>query len=199
MIAIPHSERQRLASLLEHASQAEVMSRIPQFEETEITRYVSAVPPFSGLLNVLVFNMERGVHLNEIADFLEQSPEACPFDVILANELDDGCTRSGQVNTTKALAERLGMDAVFGLEFIELVNQNDKKDITETLSSPAFPSNGPESSAFRKNTTGILTGSAESGADLPSSRIWISEPNPLRLERSILKTGRTGPGENISC
>ena len=85
MIPIPLSERQRLGSLLEHASQAEVMSRIPQFEETELTRCVSAVPPFNGALNVLVFNMERGVHLNEIGDFLEQSPDARPFDVILAN------------------------------------------------------------------------------------------------------------------
>ncbi|MCR5073439.1 MAG: endonuclease/exonuclease/phosphatase family protein [Clostridiales bacterium] len=139
MIAIPHSERQRLGSLLEHASQTEVMSLIPQFEETELTCCVTSVPPFSGVLNVLVFNMERGVHLNEIADFLEQSPEACPFDVILANELDDGCARSGQVNTTKALAERLGMDAVFGLEFIELVNRNDEKGYHGNAIFSRFP------------------------------------------------------------
>ncbi len=139
MIGIPNAERQRLGALLEHASQKEVMSMIPQFEEAEITRVVSPVPSFTGVLNVLVFNMERGIHLDEIGDFLEQSPDARPFDVILANEMDDGCVRSGQRNTAKDLAERLGMDTVFGLEFIELVNQNDEKGYHGNAIFSRFP------------------------------------------------------------
>ena len=47
--------------------------------------------------------------------------------MILANELDDGCVRSGCRDTTRLLAERLGMNYVFGLEFIELVNGEDPK------------------------------------------------------------------------
>ena len=47
--------------------------------------------------------------------------------MILANELDDGCVRSGGRDTTRELAERLGMNYVFGLEFIELVNGEDPK------------------------------------------------------------------------
>ena len=47
--------------------------------------------------------------------------------MILANELDDGCVRSGQKDTTRELAERLGMNYVFGLEFIELVNGENAK------------------------------------------------------------------------
>ncbi len=54
----------------------------------------------------LVFNMERGVHLEELGDFLESCPEVRPFDVILANELDNGRVRSGQRDAARALAER---------------------------------------------------------------------------------------------
>lgn len=127
MNGIPNKERQRLGALLDHTSQAEVMAQIPQFAEAEICNIASAPDKVPGELGVLVFNMERGVHLAELGDFLETCPAVQPFDVILANELDDGCVRSGGRDTTRELAERLGMNYVFGLEFIELVNGEDPK------------------------------------------------------------------------
>ncbi|CAN4041349.1 Ferrous iron transport protein A, partial [Dysosmobacter welbionis] len=48
-------------------------------------------------------------------------------DVVLANELDDGCVRSGGRNTARELAERFGWNYAYGLEFIELVNGEDPK------------------------------------------------------------------------
>ena len=120
-------ERQRLGALLEHTSQAEVMAMIPQFSQVEVHSLAAPPPRKPESLDVLVFNMERGVCLEELGDFLETCPQARPFDVILANELDDGCVRSGGRNTTRELAERLGMNAAFGLEFIELVNREDPK------------------------------------------------------------------------
>ena len=71
--------------------------------------------------------MERGVHLEEIKDFLRDSPDVKPFDVILANELDDGCVRSGGRDTAREIAEAFGLNYVFGLEFIELVNEENPK------------------------------------------------------------------------
>ena len=127
MTGLPNDERQRLGALLDHSQQTEVMARIPQFEQAEIHNIVPAPAETPDSLGLLVFNMERGVHLDELGDFLETCPESRPFDVILANELDDGCVRSGQKDTTKELAERLGMNYVFGLEFIELVNGEDAK------------------------------------------------------------------------
>ena len=127
MIGLPNDERQRLGALLDHSQQTEVMAQIPQFEQAEIHNIVPAPAETPDSLGLLVFNMERGVHLDELGDFLETCPESRPFDVILANELDDGCVRSGQKDTTKELAERLGMNYVFGLEFIELVNGEDDK------------------------------------------------------------------------
>ena len=127
MNGLSNEERQRLGALLDHTSQAEVMARIPQFSQAEIHNIAPSPAESPDSLGLLVFNMERGVHLAELGDFLETCPEAMPYDVILANELDDGCVRSGQKDTTKELAERLGMNYVFGLEFIELVNGQDAK------------------------------------------------------------------------
>lgn len=127
MNGLPNEERQRLGALLSHTSQAEVMAEIPQFSQVEIHNIAPAPAGVPETLGTLVFNMERGVHLAELGDFLETCPQIQPFDVILANELDDGCARSGGKNTTLELAKRLGMNAVFGLEFIELVNGEDPK------------------------------------------------------------------------
>ena len=127
MKGLPNEERQRLGSLLDSTSQAEVMAEIAQFSQAEIHNLAPAPAGVPGALGALVFNMERGVCLEELGDFLEACPEVRPFDVILANELDDGCVRSGGRNTTLDLARRLGMNAVFGLEFIELVNGDDPK------------------------------------------------------------------------
>ena len=127
MKGLSNEERQRLGALLEGASQEEVMARIPQFSQAEIHNLVPPPAGAPGALGTLVFNMERGVYLEELGDFLETCPEVRPFDIILANELDDGCVRSGGKNTTLELARRLGMNAAFGLEFIELVNGADPK------------------------------------------------------------------------
>ena len=127
MTGLPNEERQRLGALLEQASQESVMARIPQFSQAELSGLVPPPQEMPEALGVLVFNMERGVHLAELGDFLETCPAIRPFDVILANELDDGCVRSGGKNTALELAERLGMNAAFGLEFIELVNGEDPK------------------------------------------------------------------------
>ncbi len=127
MNGLPNDERQRLGALLDHTSQEEVMAMIPQFSQAEIHNIAAAPEQAQDSLGILVFNMERGVHLAELGDFLETCPEVRPYDVILANELDDGCFRSGQRDTTKELAEHLGMNYVFGLEFIELVNGEDAK------------------------------------------------------------------------
>ena len=103
------------------------MAQIPQFSQAEIHNLVPAPAEKPAALDVLMFNMERGVHLDELGDFLTTCPDVLPYDVILANELDDGCVRSAGKDTTAELANRLGMNYVFGLEFIELVNGEDPK------------------------------------------------------------------------
>ncbi len=127
MNGIAVAERRRLGALLEEQTQEAVMARIPQFAQAEIHNLVPPPEQAPEQMGALMFNMERGVHLEELGDFLLDCPAVRPFDVILANELDDGCVRSGGRDTTLELARRLGMNAVFGLEFIELANEEDPK------------------------------------------------------------------------
>ena len=103
------------------------MARIPQFHTAETDNFVEPPKTVPEALGVLMFNMERGVNLKEIQEFLRDCRDIQPFDIILANELDDGCARSGNKNTARELAEAFGLNYAWGLEFIELVNDENEK------------------------------------------------------------------------
>lgn len=121
------AERNTLGALLDQQSQEAVMARIPQFFQAETDNLVPPPQTVPEKLGVLMFNMERGVHLEEIREFLRDCPDIQPFDVILANELDDGCFRSGNKNTARELAQAFGLNYAWGLEFIELVDERNEK------------------------------------------------------------------------
>lgn len=121
------AERNTLGALLDQQSQEAVMTRIPQFFQAETDNLVPPPQTVPEKLGVLMFNMERGVHLEEIQEFLRDCPDFQPFDVILANELDDGCFRSGNKNTARELAQAFGLNYAWGLEFIELVDERNEK------------------------------------------------------------------------
>ena len=93
---IAESRLQELAARLEQQTQHSVMQYISQFSQAEICSAFGCPPPGAGdTLHPLVFNMERGVHLDAQIEFLQACPDVQPFDLLLANELDDGCVRSG--------------------------------------------------------------------------------------------------------
>ena len=110
MKGIPNTERQRLGALLDHETQETVMAMIPQFSETEIGAPVPAPAEVPEELGLLVFNMERGVHLEELGDFLQDCPGVRPLDVVpmswmmaasaLAAGTPLGSWRSGSAGTT---------------------------------------------------------------------------------------------------
>ena len=127
MKGIPLEKRKALGALLDTQTQETVMARIPQFHEAETDNFVAPPSQIPDTLGVLMFNMERGVHLPEIQEFLRDCPDIQPFDIILANELDDGCARSGNKNTARELAKTFGLNYAWGLEFIELVNDENEK------------------------------------------------------------------------
>ena len=126
MEGIQLEERKALGALLDTQSQESVMARIPQFHTAETDNFVELPKTVPEALGVLMFNMERGVNLEEIREFLRDCPDIQPFDLILANELDDGCARSGNKNTARELAKAFGLNYAWGLEFIELVNDENE-------------------------------------------------------------------------
>jgi endonuclease/exonuclease/phosphatase family metal-dependent hydrolase len=144
MKPITLSERRRFGDLLKTETQEKVMAMIPQFSEVENGTYAkhssffSSDPGTDGF-GAMVFNIERGVNLPETIDFLKYCPDIRPFDLILANELDDGCVRSGGRMVAREIAEALGMNYVYGLEFIELANPDDPKGFHGNAIFTCFP------------------------------------------------------------
>ncbi len=67
-------------------------------------------------LRVLSWNAERLKYLDASAALLARLEP----DVVLLTEVDRGMARSGNRDTVRDLAERLGMGSVFGVEFVEL-------------------------------------------------------------------------------
>ena len=102
------------AARLEQESQDAVMQDIPQFFEAEIVTRFAGAAPQKKELNPLVFNMERGICLAETVDFLRECPALRPYDLILANELDSGCARSGERDTAAEIARALGCSMCSG-------------------------------------------------------------------------------------
>ncbi len=66
------------------------------------------------------YNVERGLRLDDqLRAFGGDAGMPSP-DVLLINEADRGCTRSGNRNIAREYARALGMYYVYGVEFIEL-------------------------------------------------------------------------------
>jgi endonuclease/exonuclease/phosphatase family metal-dependent hydrolase len=75
-----------------------------------------AAPAHGSFLRVVAFNCERGYTLDAIIDHLK-SLEA---DVLLLQECDDGCKRTGGKRVAREIARALGMQGVYAVEFVEI-------------------------------------------------------------------------------
>lgn len=69
-----------------------------------------------GSIGVATWNVERCLFPKDSAAHL--APHG--LDVVLLSEMDSGMARTGQRNTTAAMAEAMGMHYVYGVEFFEL-------------------------------------------------------------------------------
>lgn len=75
-------------------------------------------PPAPGRLRVVVWNIARGEQYDAILASLTRRDA----DLLLLSELDRGMARSGNRDVAAELARALGMDFVYAVEFIELVD-----------------------------------------------------------------------------
>lgn len=139
MEAINPVKRAELGKMLHAKTQDEVMSLIPQFSEAEIQSCDGCVPNSIDSIHALVFNIERGDNCDAIIEFLKMCPNIQPYDLILANELDDGCIRTDERDITDEIARALNMHYVFALEFIELREETAKKGYHGNAIFSRFP------------------------------------------------------------
>src|SRR3954468_5977264 len=95
-----------------------IMPGAALIKELEIGSFVD--PPFSRewpeTLRVVSWNVNRGLQLNGIIDFLQSSSA----DLILLQETDVNARRTRRRNVPREIAKALRMNYVFGSEFEEL-------------------------------------------------------------------------------
>ncbi|MBQ5991605.1 MAG: endonuclease/exonuclease/phosphatase family protein [Clostridia bacterium] len=127
MKAIPYSERIRLGERVPEEGQFAVMRDIPPFSAPDVCNLSVPAGPAPETLRAAVFNVEHGYRSREIVSFLKDCLALQNADVLFANETDDGTERSGNIDVSREIAERLGYNYAYALEFIELVNPNDRK------------------------------------------------------------------------
>jgi len=90
----------------------------PEINEIEVRNAAAGEP--RNPLRVAAWNLERGRCWREAAVLIREHPALRSPDVLLLNEMDLGMARSGNLHTTRALAEALDLNYAYGVEFLEL-------------------------------------------------------------------------------
>lgn len=100
-------------------SSLEAMERLPQLDNLFVSNEFSDKKLEKGF-KAAVFNIERGMKLQQMMPYLKCHPDIVGCDIILANELDLGMDRTGNLDVTRVIAEQIGMNYVYGVEYVEL-------------------------------------------------------------------------------
>ena len=74
------------------------------------------VPPPTDAVTVVAWNIERGRHLDQVIASLA----GLDADVLLVSEADRGCARTDGANVPWEIAQQLGLNYAFAVEFTEL-------------------------------------------------------------------------------
>ncbi len=75
------------------------------------------------LLRIGAWNLERCKYPEASVALLQEAS----VDISLVSEMDCGMARSGNINTTRFVAQRLGAGYAFAVEFVELGLGNDQE------------------------------------------------------------------------
>lgn len=141
--------RNAVAENLERRTHDQLLAMVPEINLLEVHSEHSAEP--AEAQRVLVWNGERGRFV------LERSPLP-PADVYLLNEMDAGMARTENAHTARRLAETLGLNYFFAVEFLELTKGEPQERLV------------PGTNSFSYHGNAILT------------RFEIQEPRLLRLD-----------------
>jgi len=95
------------------------MMRLEQLERGSFTPADDA-PEALGSIRIVSWNINRGLQLNSILDFLTNASA----DLILLQEVDINARRTHRRNVAREIAQTLQMNYVFGCEFEELTQGN---------------------------------------------------------------------------
>lgn len=111
---------------------------------------IALVPAAARPLKIVTWNIEHGARFNKIVVTLK----AFDADVVLLQEVDRGCKRSGKVDVARELAHALGMNWVTGGEFQEIGEAHGNAPaITGQAILSRTPISDPAVIVFRKQSS----------------------------------------------
>jgi len=116
---LPAEKRQWLAQNPEWLSPDELNARVPAITKVEL-KNDTAKAEAPEQLRVITWNIERGRAWRDCKKLIDAHPALQNPDVLLISEMDLGMQRSANEHTTQRLAEALGMNYAYGVEFLEL-------------------------------------------------------------------------------
>ena len=116
---ISPQRQQALIANAEGLTASELNATIPEIDVVEVDNAAGSAPP-RDTLRLIAWNMERGRHWQDGAELVRTHAALRDPDVIFLGEMDHGMARSGNVHTTREMANALGMNYAYGVEFLEL-------------------------------------------------------------------------------
>ncbi|MDL2258422.1 endonuclease/exonuclease/phosphatase family protein [Eubacteriales bacterium OttesenSCG-928-K08] len=116
MIQFELASIDQISSRMKTFAHMDALADLPEYFEADVENGLGGKSGFP--FKAAVFNMEQGTRLDKIIPFFRHHPKLQNVDIILANELDYGMKRSGNLHTTKELGKALGMNYAYGIEFI---------------------------------------------------------------------------------
>ena len=117
LTAPSQSERAALVGEARTADNHQRLTRgLDCMNAVEAGGFAASAEPLTFPLTVAAWNVERCLFPDESAAKIEIFGAG----LVLLSEMDCGMARTGQKNTTREMARHLGMDYVFGVEFLEL-------------------------------------------------------------------------------
>ena len=126
-----------LLSFVERSAQKQRDSNTAKSALFDAPRQINNIAPVlvSRSLRVLSWNIDRGSHLDRIADEIaHQSADLC-----LLQEVDWGTIRVGNLDVGAELARRLRLDLSYGIEFEELSQERSRPAYTRKAPQTRLP------------------------------------------------------------
>jgi endonuclease/exonuclease/phosphatase family metal-dependent hydrolase len=93
--------------------------QLPEIDDLELGNgAANAIPRKT--LRLMAWNTERGRHWRKGVQLIQETPALRDPDFVFLGEMDLGMARSANEHTTREMAAALGMNYVYGVEFVEL-------------------------------------------------------------------------------
>lgn len=124
---IPAERRQILAENPEKKTPPELNLQAPEINAIELDNAISPAAKPGETLRLVAWNLERGRYWREAVKLIQEHPALSSPDIVLLSEMDLGMARSGNEHTTRSLAQVLGMNYAYGVEYLELSGGDERE------------------------------------------------------------------------